>query len=84
MIDQPYEPDVNTPVSDKVPYHRPHKPCPPIDSTCQDTSMHICTLIARTTSLQTQLTTALGRISTLEAKDPEPHDGTTEEDGSSS
>ncbi|GJV02583.1 hypothetical protein Tco_1336152 [Tanacetum coccineum] len=33
---------------------------------------HVATLIAHTTSLQTQLTTALGRIATLEARDPEP------------
>nr|GEY59569.1 hypothetical protein [Tanacetum cinerariifolium] len=32
----------------------------------------------RTTSLQTQLTTALGRIEILEARDPEPQEGPTE------
>ncbi|GJQ98472.1 hypothetical protein Tco_0009611 [Tanacetum coccineum] len=31
-----------------------------------------------TTSLQTRLTTALGRITTLEARDPEPQDGPAE------
>ncbi|GKA79068.1 hypothetical protein Tco_0785605 [Tanacetum coccineum] len=39
----------------------------------------VATLIAHTTSLQTQLTTALGRIATLEARDPEPQDGFSEE-----
>ncbi|GJS61884.1 hypothetical protein Tco_0656668 [Tanacetum coccineum] len=34
----------------------------------------VATLIAQTLSLQTQLTTALGRIETLEARDPEPQD----------
>ncbi|GKD29192.1 hypothetical protein Tco_1239970 [Tanacetum coccineum] len=34
----------------------------------------VATLIAQTSSLQTQLTTALGRIETLEARDPEPQD----------
>ncbi|GJV74355.1 hypothetical protein Tco_1494350 [Tanacetum coccineum] len=38
----------------------------------------VVTLMARTTSLQTQLTTALGRIQTLEARDPEPQDEPTE------
>ncbi|GJW62039.1 hypothetical protein Tco_0111374 [Tanacetum coccineum] len=32
----------------------------------------VATLIAQTSSLQTQLTTSLGRIETLEARDPEP------------
>ncbi|GJR20375.1 putative reverse transcriptase domain-containing protein [Tanacetum coccineum] len=36
------------------------------------------TLIAQTLSLQTQLTIALGRIETLEARDPEPQDGPAE------
>ncbi|GJR75065.1 hypothetical protein Tco_0087430 [Tanacetum coccineum] len=35
---------------------------------------HVATLIAQTSSLKTQLTTELGRIKTLEAKDPEPQD----------
>ncbi|GJZ23714.1 hypothetical protein Tco_0561173 [Tanacetum coccineum] len=35
---------------------------------------HVATLIAKTSSLQTQLTTSLGRIETLEARDPEPQD----------
>ncbi|GJW12527.1 hypothetical protein Tco_1578354 [Tanacetum coccineum] len=35
---------------------------------------HVATLIAQTSSLQTQLTTSLGRIKTLEARDPEPQD----------
>ncbi|GKE65890.1 hypothetical protein Tco_1520051, partial [Tanacetum coccineum] len=35
----------------------------------------VAMLIAQTTSLQTQLTTALGRIETLEARDQEPQDG---------
>nr|GEY22726.1 hypothetical protein [Tanacetum cinerariifolium] len=33
---------------------------------------HVATLIAQTSSLQTQLTTALERIKILEARDPEP------------
>ncbi|GJS95226.1 hypothetical protein Tco_0802194 [Tanacetum coccineum] len=35
----------------------------------------VATLIAQTTSLQTQLTTTLGCIATLEARDPEPQEG---------
>ncbi|GJW84200.1 putative reverse transcriptase domain-containing protein [Tanacetum coccineum] len=35
----------------------------------------VATLIAHTTSLQTQLTKALGHIKILEARDPEPQDG---------
>nr|GEU87332.1 hypothetical protein [Tanacetum cinerariifolium] len=38
----------------------------------------VATLISQTSSLQTQLTTALGRIKTLEARDPEPQDEPTE------
>ncbi|GJR30030.1 hypothetical protein Tco_1106262 [Tanacetum coccineum] len=38
----------------------------------------VATLIAQTTSLQTQLNIALGRIETLEARDPEPQDGPAE------
>nr|GEW97748.1 reverse transcriptase domain-containing protein [Tanacetum cinerariifolium] len=38
----------------------------------------VAALIARTSSLQTQLTTALGRIDILEARDPEPHEGPAE------
>ncbi|GJV03424.1 hypothetical protein Tco_1336993 [Tanacetum coccineum] len=38
----------------------------------------VATLIAQTSSLQTQLTTTLGRIATLEARDPEPQDGPAE------
>ncbi|GKE22031.1 hypothetical protein Tco_1433543, partial [Tanacetum coccineum] len=38
----------------------------------------VATFISQTTSLQTQLTTALGRIETLEARDPEPQDGPAE------
>ncbi|GJY92498.1 hypothetical protein Tco_0508280 [Tanacetum coccineum] len=38
----------------------------------------VATLIGQTTSLQTQLTTTLGRIATLEARDPEPQDGPAE------
>nr|GEY57750.1 hypothetical protein [Tanacetum cinerariifolium] len=38
----------------------------------------VASLIAQTSSLQTQLTTALGRIEILEARDPEPHEGPTE------
>ncbi|GJS28891.1 hypothetical protein Tco_0489511 [Tanacetum coccineum] len=34
----------------------------------------VTTLIAQTSSLQTQLTTSLGHIETLEARDPEPQD----------
>ncbi|GJW25647.1 putative reverse transcriptase domain-containing protein [Tanacetum coccineum] len=43
----------------------------------------VATLITQTTSLQTQLTTSLGRIATLEARDPEPQDGTAEAGSSS-
>nr|GEZ20129.1 putative reverse transcriptase domain-containing protein [Tanacetum cinerariifolium] len=39
---------------------------------------HVAALIAQTSSLQTQLTTALGRIEILEARDPEPHEGPAE------
>ncbi|GKA45177.1 hypothetical protein Tco_0737973 [Tanacetum coccineum] len=35
----------------------------------------VATLLAQTSSLQTQLTAAHGRIQTLEARDPEPQDG---------
>nr|GEY87612.1 putative reverse transcriptase domain-containing protein [Tanacetum cinerariifolium] len=35
----------------------------------------VAALITQTTSLQTQLTTALGRIEVLEARDPEPQEG---------
>nr|GEU49202.1 hypothetical protein [Tanacetum cinerariifolium] len=35
---------------------------------------HVAALIAQTSSLQTQLTTALGRIEILEARDPEPQE----------
>nr|GEU44655.1 hypothetical protein [Tanacetum cinerariifolium] len=38
----------------------------------------VAALIAQTSSLQTQLTTTLGRIKILEARDPEPHKGPTE------
>ncbi|GJW88865.1 hypothetical protein Tco_0164205, partial [Tanacetum coccineum] len=38
---------------------------------------------AETTSLHTQLTTTLGRIATLEARDPEPQDGPAEAGSSS-
>ncbi|GJW29927.1 putative reverse transcriptase domain-containing protein [Tanacetum coccineum] len=38
----------------------------------------VATLIAQTSSLQTQLTTTLGHIETLEARDPEPQDGSAE------
>ncbi|GKE95529.1 hypothetical protein Tco_1580384 [Tanacetum coccineum] len=34
--------------------------------------VQVVTLMAQTSSLQTQLTTTLGRIQTLEARDPEP------------
>nr|GEY38243.1 hypothetical protein [Tanacetum cinerariifolium] len=38
----------------------------------------VATLIAQTSLLQTQLTTSLGRIETLEARDLEPHEGPAE------
>nr|GEV03229.1 reverse transcriptase domain-containing protein [Tanacetum cinerariifolium] len=38
----------------------------------------VAALITQTTSLQTQLTTALGRIEVLEARDPEPQEGPAE------
>nr|GEY06358.1 hypothetical protein [Tanacetum cinerariifolium] len=37
--------------------------------------VHVAALIAQTSSLQTQLTTALRRIKILEARDPEPQEG---------
>ncbi|GJU66205.1 hypothetical protein Tco_1252464 [Tanacetum coccineum] len=43
-----------------------------------DREAGICSYSMDTTSLQTQLTTALGRIETLEARDPEPQDGPAE------
>nr|GEZ12338.1 hypothetical protein [Tanacetum cinerariifolium] len=36
---------------------------------------HVATLIAQTSSLQTQSTTTLGRIEIIEARDPEPQEG---------
>nr|GEZ22904.1 putative reverse transcriptase domain-containing protein [Tanacetum cinerariifolium] len=39
---------------------------------------HVAALIAQTSSLQTQLTTTLGCIEILEARDPEPQEGPTE------
>nr|GFB97904.1 hypothetical protein [Tanacetum cinerariifolium] len=39
---------------------------------------HVAALIAQTSSLQTQLTTSLGRIEILEARDPEPQKGLAE------
>nr|GEV74640.1 putative reverse transcriptase domain-containing protein [Tanacetum cinerariifolium] len=39
---------------------------------------HVVALITQTTSLQTQLTTTLGRIEVLEARDPEPQKGPAE------
>nr|GEU59656.1 putative reverse transcriptase domain, nucleoporin, Nup155-like protein [Tanacetum cinerariifolium] len=44
---------------------------------------HVATLIAQTLSLQTQLTTALGHIKILEARDPEPQEGPAETGSSS-
>nr|GEZ13999.1 hypothetical protein [Tanacetum cinerariifolium] len=38
----------------------------------------VAALITQTTSLQTQLTTALGRIEVLEAREPEPQEGLAE------
>nr|GEY01610.1 putative reverse transcriptase domain-containing protein [Tanacetum cinerariifolium] len=43
----------------------------------------VAALIAQTSSLQTQLTTVLGRIEILEARDPEPQEGPAEASGSS-
>nr|GEY62114.1 putative reverse transcriptase domain-containing protein [Tanacetum cinerariifolium] len=40
----------------------------------------VAALITQTTSLQTQLTTTLGRIEELEARDPEPQEGPAEVD----
>nr|GEU53953.1 hypothetical protein [Tanacetum cinerariifolium] len=40
--------------------------------------IQVATLIAQTSSLQTQLTTALERIEILEARDPEPQEGPAE------
>ncbi|GJX78071.1 hypothetical protein Tco_0324882 [Tanacetum coccineum] len=51
---------------------------PESDKACHWREAQVATLIAQTTSLQTQLTTALGRIETLEARDPEPQDGPAE------
>nr|GEV02106.1 hypothetical protein [Tanacetum cinerariifolium] len=39
---------------------------------------HVAALIAQTSLMQTQLTTALGRIKVLEARDPEPQEGPAE------
>ncbi|GJS84733.1 hypothetical protein Tco_0751274 [Tanacetum coccineum] len=39
---------------------------------------HVATLITQTLSLQTQLTTSLGHIEILEARDPEPKEGPAE------
>nr|GFB19235.1 hypothetical protein [Tanacetum cinerariifolium] len=39
---------------------------------------HVAALITQTTSLQIQLTTALGRIEILEARDPKPQEGPSE------
>nr|GEX52744.1 hypothetical protein [Tanacetum cinerariifolium] len=39
---------------------------------------HVAALIAQTSLMQTQLTTALGRIEVLEARDPEPQEGPAE------
>nr|GEX47864.1 reverse transcriptase domain-containing protein [Tanacetum cinerariifolium] len=39
---------------------------------------HVAALITQTTPLQTQLTTALGRIEVLEARDPESQEGPAE------
>nr|GEX86994.1 putative reverse transcriptase domain-containing protein [Tanacetum cinerariifolium] len=44
---------------------------------------HVAALIAQTSSLQTQLTTTLGRIKILEARDPEPQEGQAEAGSSS-
>nr|GEV92802.1 reverse transcriptase domain-containing protein [Tanacetum cinerariifolium] len=44
---------------------------------------HVATLIAQTSSLQTQSTTKLGRIEILEARDPEPQEGLVEAGSSS-
>nr|GEU90471.1 hypothetical protein [Tanacetum cinerariifolium] len=43
----------------------------------------VAALIAQTSSLQTQLTTTLGRIEILEARDPEPQEGPAEAGSSS-
>ncbi|GJZ08379.1 putative reverse transcriptase domain-containing protein [Tanacetum coccineum] len=54
-----------------------------IEHMCRTLERHqVATLITQTTSLQTRLTTALGRIATLEARDPEPQDGPAEADSS--
>ncbi|GJZ80512.1 hypothetical protein Tco_0645506 [Tanacetum coccineum] len=45
-----------------------------IEAHVRTLEVQVATLIAQTTSLQTQLTTALGRIETLEARDLEPQD----------
>ncbi|GKB92569.1 hypothetical protein Tco_0964841, partial [Tanacetum coccineum] len=52
-------------------------------TTLEGVDQRVATLIAQTTSLQTQLTTALGRIATLEARDPEPQDAPAETGSSS-
>ncbi|GKC72742.1 hypothetical protein Tco_1118625, partial [Tanacetum coccineum] len=49
-----------------------------IDAHVTTPGAQVATLITQTTSLQTQLTTTLGRIETLEARDPEPQDGPAE------
>ncbi|GJX27130.1 putative reverse transcriptase domain-containing protein [Tanacetum coccineum] len=45
-----------------------------IEAHVRTLKVHFATLIAQTSSLQTQLTTMLGRIKTLEARDPESQD----------
>nr|GEX68867.1 hypothetical protein [Tanacetum cinerariifolium] len=45
--------------------------------------VRVAALIAQTSSLHTQLTTALGRIEILEARDPEPQEGPAEASSSS-
>nr|GEU79758.1 hypothetical protein [Tanacetum cinerariifolium] len=45
-----------------------------IEANIRKLEAHVAILMAQTSSLQTQLTTALGRIQTLEARDPKPQD----------
>nr|GEW80601.1 putative reverse transcriptase domain-containing protein [Tanacetum cinerariifolium] len=54
-----------------------------IESHVKTLEAHVAILIAQTSSLQTQLTTTLGRIETLEARDPEPRDEPAEAGSSS-
>nr|GEW39770.1 putative reverse transcriptase domain-containing protein [Tanacetum cinerariifolium] len=52
--------------------------CSTITAHVRTLEAYVAVLIAQTSSLQTQLTAALGRIEILEARDPEPQEGPAE------